>query len=166
MSCGISHGIGKGYCWFARVCNYLQSPLLLLIRLYWGWHFFLAGFGKLGNIQPVIEFFTSIGIPFPTFNAYFVGLVECLGGLLLLVGLFSRFAALFLTGTMLVALYTAFPDTLTDLFHNPSALFSKDPFLFLYAALIVLAFGAGAFSLDWLWQRCCGKEKNHKGEVS
>lgn len=158
MSCGMMHGVGKGYCYFARACRYLQSPLLLLIRLYWGWHFFQSGLAKLGHIESVVDFFQTLGIPFPLMNAYFVGIVECVGGLCLLLGLFSHLAALFLAGTMIVALLTAHPQSVKNIFENPTDLFSQDPFLYLYASLIILAFGAGAFSIDWLWQKSCSSK--------
>jgi NAD(P)-dependent dehydrogenase (short-subunit alcohol dehydrogenase family) len=48
----------------------LQSPFLLLLRLYFFWQLFLTGKGKLANIGRVSEFFASLGIPLPTLNAY------------------------------------------------------------------------------------------------
>ncbi len=62
------------------------SLVLLILRLYWGWQFFRTGLGKLQNIERVIAFFTSLGIPAPAVNAYFVGTLEMVGGLLLLKG--------------------------------------------------------------------------------
>src|SRR6516162_1022130 len=43
----------------------LQTPLLLAVRLYWGWQFAQTGWGKLHNIPHVTEFFMSLGIPAP-----------------------------------------------------------------------------------------------------
>ena len=85
-----------------KVLVHLQSPLLLAIRLYWGWQFFQTGYGKLMHISKVVGFFTSLGIPFPAFNAYFVSSLECVGGVLLFLGLGSRVIALPLTIDMLV----------------------------------------------------------------
>ena len=39
--------------------------VLLVLRLTWGWQFFQTGLGKLRNIERVITFFTSLGIPAP-----------------------------------------------------------------------------------------------------
>jgi putative oxidoreductase len=72
----------------------LQSPFLLLLRLYFFWQLFLTGKGKLANIGKVSEFFASLGIPLPTLNAYFVGSLECFGSLLLIIGLGSQPLAL------------------------------------------------------------------------
>jgi putative oxidoreductase len=89
----------------------LQSPFLLVVRLYWGWQFFQTGYGKLTNIAKPIAFFTDLGIPFPTVNAYFVSSLECVGGALLFVGLGSRLLALPLTIDMVVA-YVVEPQEL------------------------------------------------------
>ena len=61
------------YSAFANAANFLQSPLLLAVRLYWGWQFFQTGWGKLQDIPKVTDFFTSLGLPFPGVTAYVVG---------------------------------------------------------------------------------------------
>ena len=43
--------------------NSLRSPLLLAIRLYWGWQFWTDGWGKLTHLDKVAGFFTSLGLP-------------------------------------------------------------------------------------------------------
>jgi DoxX len=55
--------------------------------VYFFWQLFPTGQGKLTNIGKVSEFFTSLGIPLPTLNAYFIGSLECFGSLLLIIGL-------------------------------------------------------------------------------
>src|SRR5260370_25959392 len=85
----------------------LQSPFLLGLRLYFFWQLFLTGQGKLANIGKVSEFFASLGIPLPTLNAYFIGSLECFGGLLLMIGLASRPLALLVLLSMSVAYVTA-----------------------------------------------------------
>lgn len=154
------HALGKAYCDFCRACNYLQSPILLLIRLYWGWQFFHGGIEKFSNITHVAKYFGLLHIPFPLFSTYLVATVETLGGLLLLIGLFSRFAALFLVITMAVAYLTAELEAVRTIFVDPELFFKQPPFLYLYASLIVLAFGAGFFSLDYLLQRRSQKCRN------
>ena len=47
----------------------LQSPLLLALRLYWGWHFCQTGWGKLHTHGDVTEYFISLHIPLPGLNA-------------------------------------------------------------------------------------------------
>ena len=48
------------YGWFLKAVNGLQSPFLLLIRVYWGWLFLQSGIGKFGHIDKVVAFFTEI----------------------------------------------------------------------------------------------------------
>ncbi len=78
----------KPYRWLIAIGNALRSPILLLvIRLYWGWQFFLTGKGKLADLAKPTQYFESLGIPFRSFRSDSAGCVECFGGLLLLVGL-------------------------------------------------------------------------------
>ena len=168
--CPFSGGIlGKAFCWLTLLCEQLIQPLLLLLfRINWGWQLSQTGWGKLNNHEKVTEFFTGLGIPLPGVNAWFVGGVECIGGLLLLVGLFSRPAALFITSTMFVA-YISVPDdraALLNMFSDPEPFLAAAPFFFLLTALMVLAFGPGKISLDWLLRRCCaGKICNRPPKV-
>ncbi|MBX7144865.1 MAG: DoxX family protein [Oligoflexia bacterium] len=143
-----------------RAGESLQSVLLLLFRLHWGWAFYLSGKGKLLNHERVVEFFTSLAIPMPGLNAWFVGGLECVGGLLLLVGLFSRPIALMLSVNMLVAYISVETDraALLGVFSDPSAFIAADPFFFLLLSVMVLAFGPGKLSLDYLVVRIFGVE--------
>jgi putative oxidoreductase len=134
------------------VC-YLQSPLLLAVRLYWGWQFAQTGWGKMHNIAKITGFFTSLNIPFPAASAHFISGLEFFGGLLLIVGLGSRFTALLLAGNMMVAYWTADHDALVSIFSDPGKFYVADPYTFLFASLMVLIFGPGLFSLDALVAR-------------
>ena len=143
----------RSYRWLVKVAEGFQSPLLLAIRLYWGWQFFLTGRGKLMNPAKVTEFFHSLHIPLPAFNVYLAGGTECFGGLLLLAGLGSRLISLPLIFVTIIAYLTAEIDTVKNIFSAPDKFVSADPFLFMLAALIVLAFGPGKISLDWLLEQ-------------
>jgi putative oxidoreductase len=144
--------VRSAYTMLVKGASCLQSPLLLVVRLYWGWSFFQTGKGKLGNLDKVTEFFQSLGIPAPGVNAALAGTTECVGGLLLLLGLASRPAALALSFTMIVAYLTADLDAVKGIFSDPDTFLGAEPFLFLFASLLVLAFGPGFFSLDRLIQ--------------
>lgn len=95
-------------------------------------------------------FFQSLHIPFPAFNVYLAGSVECFGGLLLLLGLGSRLICLPLMFTMIIAYLTAESEAVKNIFQNPDKFVSADPFLFMLVCFVVLAFGPGKFSLDCL----------------
>lgn len=66
-----------------------------------------AGLGKFVNHSAYIERFDRWGIPAPGAAAYLAGTVEVLAGLLVLLGVAPRAAALSLCGVMAVALATA-----------------------------------------------------------
>jgi putative oxidoreductase len=140
----------QSYRLLIQAAAYLKSPLLLSIRLYWGWQFFQTGKGKLMHPDKVTEFFQSLHIPFPAFNVYLAGGTECFGGLLLLIGLGSRLISLPLIFVTVIAYLTADIDKVKHIFSDPDKFVTADPFLFMLAAIIVLAFGPGAFSLDRL----------------
>ena len=58
--------------------------------------------------------FENIGLPAPEFLGYFVGLFEVVFGFLVLIGLFTRFAAVPLIVIMLVAISTTKVEILME----------------------------------------------------
>jgi putative oxidoreductase len=136
-----------------RAASYLADPFLLGIRLYWGWQFFETGKGKLSDISAPTAFFTELGIPFPQLNACIAGCTECFGGLLLLLGLFSRVTSVPLIFTMLVAYGTAHLDVVKTIWSDSDSFVSAPPFLFLLASGIIFILGPGRFSIDELLRR-------------
>jgi putative oxidoreductase len=141
--------VQKLHCRLVKCAGHLQSFVLLAVRLGWGYSFFLAGKGKLEDIDKPIGFFGKLGIPFPTFNAYLASTTELVGGLLLMVGLASRLTSIPLAFTMVVAYLTAHRAELLKIFSEPSAFIDAGPFFFLIASLVILAFGPGKISLDF-----------------
>lgn len=142
--------MAKYFRWFVPPTSFLQSLLLLVIRLYWGWEFFLTGKGKLMDLAKPTEFFQSLGIPFPHAQAMLAGTTECVGGLLLLAGFCSRLISIPLTILLTVAYLTADLDKVKMIFSDPDKFLAADEFLFLFAVVLVFAFGPGKFSIDWL----------------
>jgi putative oxidoreductase len=139
--------------------NHFQSPLLFAIRFVWGIQLMQAGLGKLLNIETPIGYFTQLGIPFPVENAWLVGFTETFGGMFLALGLLTRLTAIPLIINFIVAYITTEQDALKKLWSlDTDDFFAAAPFLFLFAAVIVLAFGPGAFSVDYLIARWRGKE--------
>ena len=67
--------------WLGR---FIQPFLLLVLRLFFGWQFFQTGMGKFEHIDQVIEYFATLGIPYPYFSAYLTAAVETIGGILLI----------------------------------------------------------------------------------
>jgi putative oxidoreductase len=134
--------------------THLQSAFLLGIRLVWGLELYEAGSGKLLHIEKPINYFTSLGIPFPVENAYLVGCTEMFGGIFLGLGLLSRVVAIPLIIDFIVAYITTEQDALRKLIHfDPDAFISADPFTYLLASVIMLVFGPGAYSVDFILKK-------------
>jgi putative oxidoreductase len=143
------------YARFASLVSYLQSPFLLLVRLYWGWQLVVSGWGKLHNLDKVTHFFTTLNIPFPAATAHFVASLEFVGGILLILGLGSRLIGLVLSLNMLVAYWTADREALFSIISDPGKFYAADPYTFLFASAMILIFGAGLFSVDALLAKRC-----------
>jgi putative oxidoreductase len=128
----------------------MQSPFLLLVRLYWGFQMTQTGWGKLHNLAKVTAFFGSLGIPLPGLNAPLIVGLEFFGAILIMLGLGSRLVALLLTCDMLAAFIMADREALFSIFSDPDKFYAAAPYTFLVAFLIVLIFGPGRISLDAL----------------
>jgi putative oxidoreductase len=139
---------------FQRGSAALQSPFLLLVRLYWGWQFAQDGWGKLHHLSHVTAFFASLHIPGPGSTALFISLLEFVGGILLALGLGARVVGFLLAVDMFVAYLTTDLTALATIISNPDNFYGDAAYTFLIASLIVFIFGAGRFSLDyWLFRR-------------
>jgi putative oxidoreductase len=149
-------GVAKNaYERFASFMSRLQSPLLLAIRLYWGWQFMQDGYGKLTHLDKVIDFFTSLSLPAPHATALLVASVELFGGILFTLGIASRLTSLVLFINMTMA-YLSVPDdrvNFSHVFSNPSDFSGATPYTYWFAALLILILGPGAFALDVLFKR-------------
>jgi putative oxidoreductase len=118
----------------------------LALRLSLGAVFLGTGWGKLHNLGQVTGFFTELGIPFPGAQAAMVSVVELLGGGLILLGLFTRFASLPLMAVMAVAILTAKRPEIDGI----QSLLSFQEFTYLAGFLWLLVAGPGEASLDAL----------------
>jgi putative oxidoreductase len=118
----------------------------LLGRLTLGLVFIGTGWGKLHSLDKVTAFFTDLHLPAPHFQAILVACTEFFGGLALLLGLFTRLAALPLAVTMVVAILTAKLDDV----HGLISLASLDEFAYLAMLLWLALVGPGAASIDHL----------------
>jgi putative oxidoreductase len=129
--------------------NALQNPLALLSRLLLAALFLPAGLSKIGGFEGTAGYIASVGLPMPTVGAAVAIAVEVLGGLALILGLGTRWAALALALFTLVASF---------FFHNfwamPAEQQMMQQLMFMKnigvvgGLLALAAFGAGAFSLD------------------
>ena len=145
-----------------RVISTQASRSVVLIRMLVGGVFLAEGVQKFLYPNEVgAGRFAKIGIPNPDVMGPFVGVVEILCGALILVGLFTRLAAIPLIINMLVAiLSTKIPILLGHGFWGFSlrslpyygfwgfAHEARTDFAMLLGSLFLLLVGAGAWSLD------------------
>lgn len=151
---------------YGRCLPHAQSAVLLLVRITMGWGFFLTGKGKLLNLDRTTRFFDSLHLPLPHLQAMLAGSTEMIGGLLLLIGLGTRFISIPLAFTMVVAYLTAHRD---EAFLSLSDFTDQAPFPFLMAALVTMAFGSGRISVDRLlrpkfYMFCASKRISFAGQ--
>ena len=136
----------------ARIASYFSWAGPLIMRLIVGYVFMLSGWGKLNNLPQIIQNFTEWGIPLPKILTPFVSGVEFFGGIMLLLGLFTRIPAAMLAVVMLVAIRSAkweSVDSLETLLGFEEATY--------FAAFMWLAIsGPGAASLDRLLVNAAG----------
>jgi putative oxidoreductase len=151
----------------AKIGTCLQCPVLLLIRLAWGFQLAESGWAHLHNVEKTADFFKSLQIPFPVANVYLSGTTELVGGVLLMLGLFSRFISIPLLFNFCVAYLTASRPAIKELLHfSPDDFINDSAFPFLVTSLLILAFGPGKISLDYLLEKCCGKKSGASGSGS
>jgi putative oxidoreductase len=122
---------------------------VLLVRLLVGAVFLSEGIQKfLFPAALGVGRFTKIGIPAPVVMAPFVGVVEIVFGLLLIVGLFTRLATIPLLIDILVAIATTkIPMLLTDGFWK-MAHEARTDYAMLLGLVFLLLVGAGPLAVD------------------
>jgi|SRR5271168_628912 len=158
--------IRKLHALFVRAASSLQSPLLLVVRLYWGWQLAQTGWGKLHTLPQVTVFFGSLGLPAPGPTAIFVSVVEFVGGILLALGGLSRITSLAITVDMIMAYALADREALSSFFSDPGKFYNADPYTFLFAGLLVLIIGPGRFSVDALMERLVARPEAKQAQVA
>jgi putative oxidoreductase len=154
--------------WLPMVYRTQASGWTILVRIMVGLVvFFPEGIQKLAFPSILgAGRFAAIGIPYPNFTGPFVGVVEIACGALIILGLFTRLAAIPLIVIMVVAiLSTKVPILLGHnfwIFHVPKLTRygfwsmmheARDDFAMLLGLLYILIEGGGAWSLDALLSR-------------
>lgn len=87
-----------------RSTKRLQAFVPTLLRVVVGATFLLHGLPKLQNMAGTARFFGQLGFPLPEAVALFIGLLEVVGGVLLILGLVTRWVALLFVCEMIVAI--------------------------------------------------------------
>lgn len=130
------------------------SRMLAIFRIVAGLMFFQAGTMKLLGFpanpmpnMPPIELMSQIGIG---------GLLEIVGGIAIMLGLYTRPVAFVLAGEMAVAYFQ---------FHQPNGFWPSSnggvpAVMYCFFFLYLTAAGAGAWSLDSVIARARGRERS------
>lgn len=136
----------------ARIAAHFSWAGPLFARLVVGYVFMLTGWAKLNNLEAMTKNFTEWGIWFPKIMTPFASGVECFGGLLLILGLFTRIAGAQLAFVMLVAIRVAKWDDINSL----ETLFGFEEVAYMAIFFWLAIAGAGKVSLDYMLMRDTG----------
>lgn len=127
----------------------LQNPLSLLGRLLLAVLFLPAGISKITGFAGTVGYIGSVGLPFPTLGAALAIVVEVAGGLALVFGVGTRWAALILAAFTLAAsvFFHAYWSVPAEAVMVTQLLFIKN-IAVIGGLLTLAAWGPGAWSVD------------------
>jgi putative oxidoreductase len=129
--------------------NGLQNPAALVGRLLLAILFIKYGFEKVTGFEGTVGYIASKGLPMPAVLAALATLVELGGGILVAIGLFTRWAALAISGFCVLTAILFHP-----FWAAPAASQMGDQISFFKdlaiagGMLMLVAFGPGALSVD------------------
>ena len=124
-----------------------KSTGLLLIRLSLAVIFLSHGISKLSDMDSTIAFFASLGLG--AFFAWLVAIIETLGGLFMLLGMWTCVTGAALAVVMIMAIV---------LVKSKMGFPAMELEIVLLASSLAIAFaGAGKYSIGWCCSYCMGK---------
>lgn len=123
-----------------------QSEVYLVLRVVTGFLFAYHGYAKVFDMgmDQVTGFFTNVGIPFASLMAVLVSYGELIGGIALILGLFTQWVAKLDVVIILGAIYFVH---LAKGYNGMSGGYEYQ-LLILIVCLFIAATGAGKYSLD------------------
>lgn len=127
----------------------LRNALTFAARILLALMFLLAGFSKIGGFEGTAGYIASKGLPAPSLLALGTLVLEIGADLALVLGLFTRWAALALAVFTLLAsvIFHAFWAMPAEQQMMQQLMFMKNTAV-IGGMLVLVAFGAGAWSLD------------------
>ncbi len=154
---------------FVDLVSNVKSMALLFVRLIIAYNFYEPAMLKWSDMTSTAMWFESMGIPFPTVQAYMAASTEMLGVVLLTLGLFTRVISVPLIIIMFVAIATVHGENgyamiqagseIVDAWVNgvktPGTLVVLQngfemPLYYIIFLLVLVAEGSGKLSLDRL----------------
>lgn len=132
------------------IAQYGIVPLRVALGIIFIGHGAQKAFGLFDGpgIDAFAQMLAGLGLQPPLLHAYLAAYTELIGGLLLFLGMYTRFAALGIAGTMVVAIITV---------HLSGGLFAQNngfeyPLTILTACIALMGTGAGPLSVDAVWK--------------
>lgn len=117
---------------------------IVLVRVLTGWLIMRHSF-ELFEIDGLLDFLKDVKFPFPVFSGYAAKIIELVGGLCLILGLFTRWVTPLLMVTMAGVIFTM---------HKGNFYEGEHPLLFMLIFAGFFFCGPGKWSLDyWLEHR-------------
>ena len=132
--------------------HHFHSPALgiFIIRLVAGAIFLSHGITKLSNMHGTIAFFASLG--FGAFLAWAVAIIEVLGGLSFILGLWTKWFGALLAAIMIVVII--------KLKASMGLGKSETEFMLLATSIAIIFSGCGHYSICKLWHKDCAECAN------
>lgn len=128
-----------------KLSKFSDLPLLFF-RLVLAYGFYGPAMMKLKNISGIAEWFSGMGMPLPTLNAYMATITETAGFIFLFLGFATRIISIPLIIVMLVAIKTVH---LTHGFEAGDNGF-EIPLYYILMLIALFIYGPGKYSLDHL----------------
>ena len=147
MASTTTHTAGRAYASGSAVA--LQDTVALIGRALLAYMFIPAGFGKIAGFAGTVGYAASAGLPMPQVGVAIALLIELIGGLALLFGIGTRWAALALAVFTAIAsfFFHAFWALPADQQMMQSLMFYKN-LAIVGGLLAFVAYGAGRLSID------------------
>ena len=120
-----------------KIINARADIASLVTRLIIGGIFINAGWMKVTHMDMILGFFSNMNIP-PVLT-YIVAYGELIAGVLLVLGLFTRYAATFVTVVIIVATFLTYKNPENNLIGHLAII---------AAAVALIGSGAGKFALN------------------
>ena len=124
----------------------------LLMRIYFGYFWAETGWGKIHNLDAFARRFVGWGIPYPHLSAALSGYTEWIGGILLMLGLFTRLVSIPLMFNMLVAILKVKIKNVSGI----DDFAEMDEALYMFVLFWLMMAGPGRISIDHLIRRALG----------
>lgn len=147
------------YDWSKVVAGWVSWLAPLAARVTVGWVFLWSGWEKLQILPTMVKRFAEWGIPAPEIMAPLASGIEFIGGILLLIGLLTRFAAVPMMIVMAVAIVSAKSADIDSL--ETFLGFDEVAYFVIFAWLAIA--GPGPVSVDHYVLRANGRDPERYG---